>query len=598
MNVYPKYIITVLLISLISLFVAAQEPDSLLNILKRGKGEEQALACAALSSFHKGSQSDSAIYYGLKGVQLAKETRSDRALVRCYFELGDSYMSIDSLDAAKKYFLEAIKHFSSKADTGDIILTYPKLVAIHAIKQEFYQAMNYNWSGLELAKLRNDKSAIASFYNNMGIIERNVGLNNEALKHFQLAITMFEPDEISKQCGTFGNIGLIYFDRKAGDSAKYYFTKALKMAEELNDSYLISNMLINLCGLDLELLGNMTAAKAYCIRAFEAIDKMEKTNTKGSAALNRAYASMFLGQVLVGQKKYNDAEKYFTEAEKLAASIPNYEILQHLYPKVASLAELKENPDKAAQFYRKYVQLMDETKKRDSKENTLRMVFEEQKKYELELEKQEKQLLQEKLKSKELSYILLLVVIFSFLAGTITLARMYWLKARRRALEQELTLVQKQKLEEELYTKKEELDFKKRELSTFTLEMVRKNNLIKNVAGRLKDIQSKSELSGTQQIGSLANEIQREEQNKILKEFEFRFNEVHTDFYKKLSTEYPDLTAGDLRLCAFLRLQMTIKDISSITFQSPESLKTARYRLRRKLKLSKGENLTNFLSRF
>jgi len=138
----------------------------------------------------------------------------------------------------------------------------------------------------------------------------------------------------------------------------------------------------------------------------------------------------------------------------------------------------------------------------------------------------------------------------------------------------------------------------KRELSTFSLEMVRKGNLIKNVADRLKEIQNQPATSGNNDIGSLLKDISREEQGKTWKEFEIRFNEVHTEFYNRLSREYPDLTAGDLKPCAFLRLHMTIKEISLITFQSPESLKTARYRLRRKLKLSKGENLVNFLSKF
>ena len=80
------------------------------------------------------------------------------------------------------------------------------------------------------------------------------------------------------------------------------------------------------------------------------------------------------------------------------------------------------------------------------------------------------------------------------------------------------------------------------------------------------------------------------------KEFEVRFQQVHTDFYKKLTNKYPYLTSNDLKLCAFLRLNMSTKEISAITFQSYNTLSTARYRLRKKLGLDDHANLVSFLS--
>jgi DNA-binding CsgD family transcriptional regulator len=71
--------------------------------------------------------------------------------------------------------------------------------------------------------------------------------------------------------------------------------------------------------------------------------------------------------------------------------------------------------------------------------------------------------------------------------------------------------------------------------------------------------------------------------------------EIHKDFHKKLTSRYPDLTNNDRRLCAFIMLNMSTKDISSITYQSLHSIKIARYRLRKKLGLDKNENLSAFL---
>jgi DNA-binding CsgD family transcriptional regulator len=78
-------------------------------------------------------------------------------------------------------------------------------------------------------------------------------------------------------------------------------------------------------------------------------------------------------------------------------------------------------------------------------------------------------------------------------------------------------------------------------------------------------------------------------------EFEIRFHQVHQDFYKKLSEKIPNLTPNEKRLCAFLRLNMTTKEIAGITFQSIKSIQVARTRMRKKMDIERDENLISFL---
>jgi DNA-binding CsgD family transcriptional regulator len=67
------------------------------------------------------------------------------------------------------------------------------------------------------------------------------------------------------------------------------------------------------------------------------------------------------------------------------------------------------------------------------------------------------------------------------------------------------------------------------------------------------------------------------------REFEQRFQEVHAGFYERLMARHPDLTSNERRLCAFLRLDMSTKEISNITGQSVKAITQARFRLRAKL---------------
>ena len=75
-----------------------------------------------------------------------------------------------------------------------------------------------------------------------------------------------------------------------------------------------------------------------------------------------------------------------------------------------------------------------------------------------------------------------------------------------------------------------------------------------------------------------------------------RFKEVHSDFYDALSEAFLGLTPNEIKICAFLRLNMSTKEISSITHQSIKSINMARFRLRKKLNVERDENLISFLT--
>jgi DNA-binding CsgD family transcriptional regulator len=71
--------------------------------------------------------------------------------------------------------------------------------------------------------------------------------------------------------------------------------------------------------------------------------------------------------------------------------------------------------------------------------------------------------------------------------------------------------------------------------------------------------------------------------------------EVNREFYNNLIMRYPHLTPNERKLACFLRLNMTTKEISSITFQTGDSIKVARTRLRKKMGLSQDDSLIAFL---
>jgi hypothetical protein len=182
----------------------------------------------------------------------------------------------------------------------------------------------------------------------------------------------------------------------------------------------------------------------------------------------------------------------------------------------------------------------------------------------------------------------MLIIIFSLVSGLLILALML----SRYRLKSKYMVLEKEKVESEL-------NVKNRELTVNLLALIKKNEMLSDISHKLVQLEQNARGSETKDtIAQISQDLRTRTDDKMLNEFSKRFQEVHAGFYEKLLNSYPDLTPNELKLCAFLRLNMSTKDISELTGQQPASSDHARYRLRKKLKISNSEvNLISFLSR-
>jgi tetratricopeptide (TPR) repeat protein len=162
------------------------------------------------------------------------------------------------------------------------------------------------------------------------------------------------------------------------------------------------------------------------------------------------------------------------------------------------------------------------------------------------------------------------------------------LRQKQLDLETKNMRLEREKLESELA-------LKNKELTTNVMYLVQKNEFITDIAQRTKELIARPPEQAKQAFNSLVADLQRNTDDKVWKEFEVRFQDVHQDFYHRLHEKFPDLTPNEKKLAAFLRLNMSTKDISAITFQSTDSIRIARSRLRKKFDLPSDDNLIGFL---
>ena len=138
-----------------------------------------------------------------------------------------------------------------------------------------------------------------------------------------------------------------------------------------------------------------------------------------------------------------------------------------------------------------------------------------------------------------------------------------------------------------------------KELANQTMSVIQKNKFLGKLKSELKNLQSNAHDSSLKsKISLIINRIDKEFDNQKQNElFETYFDEVHEDFFKRLSQAYPSLTPREMKLCAYIKMNISSKEIATLLNISLRGVEISRYRLRKKLDIDRTENLTAFISK-
>ncbi|MBK8920329.1 MAG: hypothetical protein IPM81_02310 [Saprospirales bacterium] len=134
-------------------------------------------------------------------------------------------------------------------------------------------------------------------------------------------------------------------------------------------------------------------------------------------------------------------------------------------------------------------------------------------------------------------------------------------------------------------------------LAASTMNLVVKNEFMETIKEELEEVKRKGKSTETKHaLEKIVREIDttlRLQQD--WEQFEYHFDQVHGDFLNRLREQFQDLTPNEQKLCALLRLNLSTKEISNLMSISLRGVEIARYRLRKKLGLDQGQNLTKFI---
>src|SRR5574344_1595700 len=145
------------------------------------------------------------------------------------------------------------------------------------------------------------------------------------------------------------------------------------------------------------------------------------------------------------------------------------------------------------------------------------------------------------------------------------------------------------------------VEAQKRETVALSMQTVQGEEFRNKIVSDLKQLKAKSETEPEQMpivIERLIREIASDSQSTSWNQIEKRIKDTDQQFFRSLGEKHPNLTPAEMKLCLYLRMNLSTKEISGMTFQTYDSVRIARTRLRKKLNLTSDDNLVGYISSF
>ena len=472
-------------------------------------------------------------------------------------------------------YAKRARDLSVEKDFPDFIAKSNKMLGLAFFYMGDYKsATTHYFEALKFYETASDTSGILTLCNNLGAVYDRLHDFDKALKYYFKAQELFNRQSLATKnpfplASLQNNIANIYQTKGDFPSALQYYEKSLALARETKNKRVEGIALNNIGKLYLSDLKQPAKAIDYLLKGLAV---REENGDKGEVAKSLIILSSYCFQ----QKKYQEGKQYAERALAIGKEISSLEVQMYGYESLSEneegLGRLRESLD----AHKKFKTINDSIQSESTASEVTRLQLQ----YDFEKAEQIRQ--QEQKQSRD-RYIIIIVVLTSCLLVAVLVV----ILARTRARQSEL----KRK------NLAQDVEIKNKELTTNVMYLIRKNELINNVAERLLSIQQNVPAEKSKFVHDIIIDLQKEADNDSWKEFELRFNQVHSDFYNNLRKQYPGLSPADEKLCAFLRLNMSSKEIAAITQQSIKSVEVARARLRKKLNLTNTQsNLVTHLS--
>ncbi|MBW2960377.1 tetratricopeptide repeat protein [Mesonia aestuariivivens] len=482
-------------------------------------------------------------------LEVLKKDGALNVLAKKHLQLGDFFKESEVFTEAIAQYTSALKVAEQdKKDSLQIILKN-RIGYIYLSLKNYKKAENFLLQSIASAQQY-------QFFRAEAIAEEILGTCFEkkrdylkALQHQQRSLELFEELEDAEGIAiVYENIGSVYEDLNQYDDALSYFLKA-------NDYY-------------------------------QNVKNVQQVNVINN-----------IGDVYRKTQRYPQALSYTQKALQLAENFEDKHQIGSAHKDLAKTYVLLKDHQKAYEHLYAYNQIQE----REFYTQNFRQLNVLQTLYETEKKETQIELLTEQNKINEANQNLILLgggaVLFFSGLSFLFINRKRKEKSKLQAYEQLVLQAELDKKAIEEKKLQDEIKLKTASLSKYSLNIAQKNKLLSDLSATLKKMSNRSKMDTQTKIKELAKELDFAlQQEDEWDEFMNFFEDVHPQFFKDLAkVATSKLTSSELRLAMLLRLNLSSKEISSILRVTPDSVRVARYRLRKKLPINSKQELVHFL---
>ncbi|TRX59177.1 tetratricopeptide repeat protein [Fulvivirga sp. M361] len=559
--------------------------DSLKQLLSRNTHdtiEVNVLNILSESLYH--SETDSSRILAKKAERLSNKLNYKKGLAYAFHNLGTSFFVRSEFDSALMYFERALAMKIEMQDSASISGTLNNIAAIFFYNGNYAVSLHHFQQALKLKIDQGDSLKVASTLHNIGFIYAKQKNYDLSLHYYNRALEIRKSHgDINGQASTLTKMGLLYLDRKDYSKALAYETRAFEILDSLNIKCRSVHPATNI-GLSYKALNELDLALEYLNLGYEYAVVCKDSYTTSRTLLG-------IGEILAKQGLKKQAEDKMLESYQIAENQSFKDRMQEASNRLYDFYRFNGNVSKALQYLEITTRLKDELFNEELTEQLTTMELNytfELERDSLEYQKQAELLnINSRLEQQRLFKRITILGLLIALIFVMVIYRNYRLKQSANLNLRKKNEIQEEKLTIEEATRKQleiENNKKARSLTATSIQLLNFNEKLTEIIDEIRhsaDLPDDHRKKVIKNLECLRNDDDHWNSIKI------HFENVHPNFFQKLEQHFPNLSANDHKLLAFLKMKLSNKEIATILNVTRRAVEQSKTRVKKKLGMDK-----------
>lgn len=601
--------------------VSAQKRDlaQVEKELSEAKGKDRIMLLIEIANQEIYSDQEKSLALSREALALAKKHNQERGVGLSYRYIGLSHHHTAQYDSAIHYYLECIPFFPKPKDKG---WSYFNIATVFESQGQYDSAFTYLNQAIPLFEEDNARKELAASKMIQGNIASQKGDWAAALPFFLSARKTFsEMGDLSRTGDAISETGSVYQLLGEFGRAEDAFREASVLYQQNNEPYYYAEALLDLGSL-FHTQNQLDSASAYLRVSHDIAVNSKNQYVAGSALESLAEIALSRGQLENSRALLLSGISFYQKSNDQQALINALRLLAELEMKdrnfikaqmhiksglaiadslevlgdKADLLRLQSTihsmtgSDKEALLTFQLFHKINDSLSSVSKTERMQQLL-----VQFETEKKEKELIQSQALSQQRAA---RNTILSISLGALFLLSglLIYHLIQKRKRDQKILQQEKDLESEKRKSTERELEFKQRELTAKALQLASKNEFLSNLEEQIIQLRSETDHQVNRSSLAIARHIRHDAINdQEWEQFTREFNSLNQGFVNRLKATHSSLTGNDLRLISLIHMNLSSKDVANSLRISLDGVKKARYRLRKKMGLSKEVSLQEYV---